>query len=566
MSMNWKLNHQPIFLNIVLSLIILSFISCKPSLTSNNPDNNEIIKISSGWTLMLSSPDKVKVTTVGAIDVPIIFTPFLLKYFSTFKGYAILTKKVFIPQNWQSKPLMIYLGKIGDADKTYFNGHLIGEEGRFPPEEFSLWNKDRIYICKPELIQYGSLNTIEVYIACLAYNRIVGSPYIKTLYDYDELSFINYLNYLKLALPLFVNICIGLTFLLIFILLCKNKKSRNQYITFILQLIPGFFVILEPTLPFALFDNSVIRIKIFGISWSLLVFFHLLFLHRIYNYYRKKIEYLLILITLFNIIMIINAHTISSFKFTSIMVISILTPLSLYNLSLHIQQLIKNNNFAKLFFPIGIILAITAAHDGIVYLSVFTFHIVTICGYSFTSPIFQYTSLFIFVGAGLIIVNQFIAMTNDIEQMNVKLEKKVDERTKELKMSLENLSKAIEFGFFAYPVKKSPHFSQQLDPKIKEAIVYINNNYHDEISREGIAAMLNLHPDYFSKAFKYYTGKRFNDYINELRIKESMKLIQNTQKTILEIAMQVGFENLKTFNRTFKKFTGNKPSSYRTYK
>jgi len=508
----------------------------------------------------------VKVTTVGAIDVPIIFTPFLLKYFSTFKGYAILTKKVFIPKNWQSKPLMIYLGKIGDADKTYFNGHLIGSEGQFPPDEFSLWSKDRIYICKPEWIHYGSFNTIEVHIACLAYNRIVGSPYIKTLYDYDELSLINYLNYLKLALPLFVNICIGLTFLLIFILLCKNKKSRNQYITFILQLIPGFFVILEPTLPFALFDNSVIRIKIFGISWSLLVFFHLLFLHRIYNDYRKKIEYLLMLITLFNIIMIINAYTISSFKFTSIMVISILTPLSLYNLSLHIQQLIKNNNFAKLFFPVGIILAITAAHDGIVYLSVFTFHIVTICGYSFTSPIFQYTSLFIFVGAGLIIVNQFIAMTNDIEQMNVKLEKKVEERTKELKMSLENLSKAIEFGFFAYPVKKSPYFSQQLDPKIKEAIVYINNNYHDEISREGIAAMLNLHPDYFSKAFKYYTGKRFNDYINELRIKESMKLIQNTQKTILEIAMQVGFENLKTFNRAFKKFTGKKPSSYRTYK
>ncbi len=135
-----------------------------------------------------------------------------------------------------------------------------------------------------------------------------------------------------------------------------------------------------------------------------------------------------------------------------------------------------------------------------------------------------------------------------------------------MKVSLENLSKAIEFGIFVYPVKNKPHFSQQLEPKIKQAIVYINNNYHDEVSREGIASMLNLHPDYFSKAFKYYTGKRLNDYINELRIKESMRLIQYSQKTILEIAMQVGFENLKTFNRAFKKFTGKNPSNYRTYK
>ncbi|MEW6527972.1 MAG: helix-turn-helix domain-containing protein [Spirochaetota bacterium] len=564
--MNWRTNYHSYFLKRVLVLFILCFISCQPLITNTCHSNGDTINISSGWELILKPSDRVNDISAGHIDVPFIFTPYLLKYFNTFKGYAIVTKKIFIPKNWESKPLMIYLGKIGDADKTYFNGCLIGSEGEFPPEEFSLWNKDRIYICKPELIQYGSLNTIEVHIACQAYSRIVGKPYIRSFNDYNELSTINYFNYLKLSLPLFVNLFIGLTFLVIFILLCKNKKSRNQYITFILQLIPGFFVILEPTLPFALFDNSIIRIKIFGISWSLLVLFHLLFLHRIYNYYRKKIEYLLILITFFNVIMIINAQSIASIKFTSIMVISILTPLSLYNLSLHIQQLIKGNNFAKLFFTVGIILAITAAHDGIVYISVFTFHIVTICGYSFTSPIFQYTSLLIFVGAGLIIVNQFISMTNDIEQMNLELEKKVDERTKELKVSLENLSKAIEFGIFVYPVKNKSHFSQQLEPKIKQAIVYINNNYHDEVSREGIASMLNLHPDYFSKAFKYYTGKRLNDYINELRIKESMRLIQYSQKTILEIAMQVGFENLKTFNRAFKKFTGKNPSNYRTYK
>ncbi|GAB4220637.1 MAG: hypothetical protein Kow00102_08800 [Spirochaetota bacterium] len=550
----------------IIFLAILICSACQPSGTIVHYKGIETINISSGWTLKLLSLNKDHCFTIGLIDLPHIFTPYMLNQFNIFKGYAIITKNIVIPKQWESKPLLIYLGKIGDADKTYFNGHLIGSEGQFPPDEFSLWSKDRIYICKPEWIHYGSFNTIEVHIACLAYNRVAGKPYIQPLNNSYELSPKNYLNSLKFLLPLIVNTCIGITFLFIFLLLCKNKKSRNQYITFILQLIPGFFVILEPTLPFPLFDNSVIRIKIFGIAWSLLVLFHLLFLHRIYNYSRKKIEYLLIIVTCLNLIMILYANSINTFKITSIIVISTLTPLSLYNLSLHFQQLIRGNTFAKLFFPVGIILAMTAAHDGFVYISVFTSHIVTLCGYAFLTPIFQYTSIFIFVGAGLIIVYQFISMSRDIEQMNIVLEKKVEERTKELTTSLNNLSKAIELGFFVYPKKKNTQFSQHLEPKIKQAIVYINNNYHDELSREGIASMLNLHPDYFSKAFKYYTGKRLNDYIHELRIKEAIKLIQNSQKTILEIAMHVGFENLKTFNRAFKKFTGKNPSNYRTYK
>jgi len=75
--------------------------------------------------------------------------------------------------------------------------------------------------------------------------------------------------------------------------------------------------------------------------------------------------------------------------------------------------------------------------------------------------------------------------------------------------------------------------------------------------------MVNIHHDYFSKAFKYYTGKSVNDYIYELRVKEAIKLLLERKMNILDIALYIGFDSVKTFNRAFKKFTGKNPSDYR---
>ncbi|MGQ9844243.1 MAG: helix-turn-helix transcriptional regulator [Spirochaetota bacterium] len=363
--------------------------------------------------------------------------------------------------------------------------------------------------------------------------------------------------------PLYLNIGIELTFFFIFLLLCYSHTDRTKYVTFILQLIPGIFVIAEPLYDFPLYPNTIIRLKAFAIAWCLLVFFHLLFLHRIYNYARKRIEISLFISTLLLIVLIVHAQTIVQRKYTGLIIIVTLTPLAIYNLSLHIEQLLKKNEFAKLFFPIGVILAVTAAHDGIVYLSLFTFSIYSLFGYQFISPVFQYTAFFIFIGAGLIIVYQYIAMVSEIENMNIILEKKVEERTKELRVSLDNLSKSIEFGVFAIRSKPPHYFSPLLEPKIKQSILYIQNNYRNDISREGLASLVGIHHDYFSKAFKYYTGKSVNEYIYELRIKEAINLLLKSQRNILDIALFVGFDSVKTFNRAFKKITGKNPVDFR---
>ncbi len=99
--------------------------------------------------------------------------------------------------------------------------------------------------------------------------------------------------------------------------------------------------------------------------------------------------------------------------------------------------------------------------------------------------------------------------------------------------------------------------------KIEKAVAYIRENFTSDISRDGLASHLDISPNYFSKLFAEYTGKKMNDYIIDLRIDEAMKLLRDTDRQIIDIAFAVGFNNLRTFNRAFSKNIAMTPQEYR---
>lgn len=99
--------------------------------------------------------------------------------------------------------------------------------------------------------------------------------------------------------------------------------------------------------------------------------------------------------------------------------------------------------------------------------------------------------------------------------------------------------------------------------KIEQALTYINENYRFDISREGLAASVSMSPVRFGKAFKAYTGKKLGDYINELRVQDAKRMLEESQKPISDIAFEVGFESLRSFNRAFYQHAGMTPSDYR---
>jgi AraC-like DNA-binding protein len=68
---------------------------------------------------------------------------------------------------------------------------------------------------------------------------------------------------------------------------------------------------------------------------------------------------------------------------------------------------------------------------------------------------------------------------------------------------------------------------------------------------------------YFSRYFHSKVGISFSRWLNALRIGKAIELLANTDLTITEISQQTGFNDLRTFERAFKKVAGTPPREYR---
>lgn len=118
----------------------------------------------------------------------------LAKSFRKDSSYAWYRIRIVIPSSMKTtkaKGIKLQLGKIDDADQTFFNGSLIGETGSFPPAYLTQWEKQRIYTIPEKLVQWDKENVIAVRI----YNLVGGmgmweGPYtIEPIGWKDEVSF-----------------------------------------------------------------------------------------------------------------------------------------------------------------------------------------------------------------------------------------------------------------------------------------------------------------------------------------------------------------------------------------
>ncbi|HHV13421.1 MAG TPA: response regulator [Clostridiales bacterium] len=98
---------------------------------------------------------------------------------------------------------------------------------------------------------------------------------------------------------------------------------------------------------------------------------------------------------------------------------------------------------------------------------------------------------------------------------------------------------------------------------IRLAKQYIKANFSEPLSLEVIGEQVGLNPAYFSSVFKKETGVSFVDYLTEVRIQNVKELLVSTGRSVNDIAGISGFNDLKYFNKKFRKYTGLSPSEYR---
>ncbi len=103
----------------------------------------------------------------------------------------------------------------------------------------------------------------------------------------------------------------------------------------------------------------------------------------------------------------------------------------------------------------------------------------------------------------------------------------------------------------------------QDEDRINKVYKYVKENYQSEISLDQISAVALMTIPAFCRYFKKYTNKTFTQFVNEFRIRQAIRIIGLGNKSITEIAGEVGFNNFSHFNKQFKKVTGVTPSAYK---
>lgn len=99
--------------------------------------------------------------------------------------------------------------------------------------------------------------------------------------------------------------------------------------------------------------------------------------------------------------------------------------------------------------------------------------------------------------------------------------------------------------------------------KIEKARLLIRERLNSSISPEDIAASLNMSYTWFRRMFRNYTGLAPAQYITQLKIQKAKELLSVTNKTVKEIAFDLGFDSIDYFSTLFRKQTGQTPTQFR---
>jgi len=94
-------------------------------------------------------------------------------------------------------------------------------------------------------------------------------------------------------------------------------------------------------------------------------------------------------------------------------------------------------------------------------------------------------------------------------------------------------------------------------------LAYIGANYKKDISLTSAGEALHMNPNYVSQLFKKESGETFIHYITQLRMDDAVRLLTTTSMPVVDIAVEVGFNDYFYFLKTFKRVMKKTPSQYR---
>src|SRR5262245_4965631 len=99
--------------------------------------------------------------------------------------------------------------------------------------------------------------------------------------------------------------------------------------------------------------------------------------------------------------------------------------------------------------------------------------------------------------------------------------------------------------------------------RIVQAKLFIDNHYCEKINLNDIAGEAYFSNYHFMRLFRMAYQKTPHEYLTTLRLQKARELLSGSDKNIIDICFEVGFESAASFTSLFKRFSGVTPSTYR---
>lgn len=132
-----------------------------------------------------------------------------------------------------------------------------------------------------------------------------------------------------------------------------------------------------------------------------------------------------------------------------------------------------------------------------------------------------------------------------------------------LEVMLQAKNALISSGYHEIQEPENLRIHENLPEVIQEAKKYIMSHFERDISLTKVAEHVDMNPNYLSSLFRQETGYTFINYLTLLRLTKAKALLKNTNKSITQIAQQVGYLDSKHFYKVFKKWENKTPLEFR---
>lgn len=103
----------------------------------------------------------------------------------------------------------------------------------------------------------------------------------------------------------------------------------------------------------------------------------------------------------------------------------------------------------------------------------------------------------------------------------------------------------------------------ELYDRLAQVRAFCEANLAEKITLSSAAEVAGLEYTYFSSFFHNTVGVRFGDWLRYLRVLKAQGMIRESKYSISRVAVECGFNNVRTFQRAFKRVTGVTPRQYR---